>query len=200
MKMGIKLHLATHKLSSWVLLLSCAGLSVGLSFFFFRISATRLAQEEERIAHLETRVNATILRHRNHQTHVEKFASADYQYVSRYLEKMPFLEEERKTLKVIATQPAFTRGVKLRSVEENLLAFAETQRRNKLGNEEIEFTQMQPVQMSLTDLKKILQAVEGANPKCPQILIKDFTLEKEKLFASKEVYSVQCQLIQREIQ
>ncbi len=200
MKMGIKLHLATHKLSSWVLLLACAGLSIGLSFFFFQISATRLAQEEERIAHLEARVNATILRHRNHQTHVEKFALADHQYVSRYLEKMPFLEEERKTLKVIATQPAFTRGVKLHSVEKNRLAFAETQRRNKSGNEEIEFIQMHPVQMSLTDLKNFLQAVEGANTKCPQILIKDFTLEKEKLFASKEVYTVQCQLIQREIQ
>ena len=200
MKMGIKLHLSTHKLSSWMLLLSCACLCVGLSFFVFQVSANRLAQEEERIALLEMRVNKTIIRHRDHQAHVEKFAKADQQYVSRYLEKIPFLEAERQTLKVIDTQPAFSRGIKLRSVGENHLAFAETQRRSKSGSEEIEYSQMQPVQMSLQDLKTFLQAIEGANPKRPQLLIKDFTLEKEKLFASKEVYSVQCQLIQREIQ
>jgi len=199
MKMGIKLHLATHKLSSWVLLLTCAVLSVGFSFFVFQMSATRLSLEEERIAQLEERINTTILRHRHHQSHVEKFAKADRQYISRHLEKMSFLEDERKTLKTIAIQPAFASGVKLRPPQENRLRFAETARRNKSDNEEVEYAQMQPVQMSLIDLKTFLRAVEGANSKCPQLLIKDFTLEKEKLFASKEVYSVQCQLIQREI-
>ncbi|MDX8430926.1 MAG: hypothetical protein SNF33_03880 [Candidatus Algichlamydia australiensis] len=207
MKRAIKLHLPIHKPYLWVSLFCLALMSVAIPFCFFQKKLSTLIEQEQELNNLERRVRLTIGRHGNHKRYVERFAEADSQYISRYLEKMHFLEEEKKTLQILASQGGLVKQVELKPLLENQLRFAEVTRRKQKNYEEIELSQMQPVKMNLQDIKTFLSAVEGApfssikTPKTrPQLLIKELILEKEKFFASKEIYSVKSQIIQRDIQ
>jgi len=212
MRKVIKFRLNFLSSPSLIGIFSSALLIVTLSLLSFQRGYSRLQLEEELLSGLERRADLALRRHSKHKEYLDGYARADVHYVSRVLERLSFLEEESRALSAIASHPAFSKSegiqerLKFLRSDANHLKFAETQRRSKRKIEEIEMCQMHPIQVDLNGLQSFLAAVEGCSfsghevpHDRPQLIIKEFSLEKERLFSSGEVFKLSSTLVQREI-
>jgi len=131
-------------------------------------------------------------------------------YVSGVIESDQFLKPEEDALRLAVNHPAFEacQDIKkrLHHLESgaNRLQFHEKNRKFKHQMEEVELSQVRPVELNHVDLKRLLVNIEGisthekeqANGR-PQLTVKRFLLNKNK-HSDRETYQLEMQLIKRE--
>lgn len=141
----------------------------------------------------------------------QHFRDADHFYIDKYLETLVFLEPEIETLQKIAADKNFSNDEKIKKRLElltsqgNSLVFSEgVVQAFPLFQETIE-TLVHPVEVSPTDLQKILARIEGIQmgpfapgPNRPQLIITEFKLDKKKVNEKNEVFVLNLKLLKRE--
>ncbi|CUI15646.1 conserved hypothetical protein [Candidatus Protochlamydia naegleriophila] len=141
----------------------------------------------------------------------QHFRDADHFYIDKYLETLVFLEPEIETLQKIAADKNFSNDEKIKKRLElltsqgNSLVFSEgVVQAFPLFQETIE-TLVHPVEVSSTDLQKILARIEGIQigsfapgPNRPQLIITEFKLDKKKVNEKNEVFVLNLKLLKRE--
>lgn len=142
-------------------------------------------------------------------TFLKTYQFIDPYYVDHALESMRFLQPEMEALKLVMHTPPFETCTEMKqrflTLEKNTLMFSEGTRKASGKLEEVELTQKRPVELNIHDLKNLLSKIEGIEiddekvPEGrPQMIIKDFVLNKKKL-AERETYQLEMQLIKRGI-
>jgi len=138
------------------------------------------------------------------------FANTDPFYISKELETLHLLEQEKQELEKAARSSFIQQEKSLQkrqsflSGTSNMLTFSSGKEQSFSNCKEILYTQQQPVEVNVQDIQKILSLVEGKKvgpflPKetRPHLLLSQFSLKKNEGFLN-EVFSLHMQIIQRE--
>lgn len=139
------------------------------------------------------------------------FKEADHFYVDKELETLSFLEPEIEVLQKMVNQKNFPddEGIKKRldflKGAANDLVFNEGVVQNYGPFQEVLETQSHPIEVNLSDLKRVLNRIEGVEiadndiPRNrPQLLILDFKLDKKTSPDKNETYQLSMKLLKRE--
>lgn len=141
----------------------------------------------------------------------QHYKDVDHFYIDKYLETLVFLEPEIEMLQKVASDKNFAdderikKRLELLTSSSNSLVFSEgVVQSYPLFQETIE-SQVHPVEINTTDLKKILSRIEGRseedpeiNSHCPQLLITECKLDKKKISDKNEVFVLNLKLLKRE--
>jgi len=135
----------------------------------------------------------------------KEYKNADHFYLDKEVESLVFLKQEIEMLEHLLDHSAFMQSEAIQKrlnflKNDNHLLFAEEMRRSSPKFYEVEETQLNPVEIGREDLKEILQKIEGASNKKPQLIIKDFEIQKKPLGIKGEIYSLHLSLLKREVQ
>lgn len=183
---------------------------IPLVFYLFNIFSSmqrisslnhQLSFLEEQLLHKKNKrsINSSIEYH---------FKNADKQYIDNTLEKLSLLESQKKAFISILNNPNFTgddtvkKRVEFLEGKDNKIVFTETSVQNLQGVKETIETLSHPVEIDLSDLKKILSIVEGApsaheeNP--PQLFFLDFSLTRKNISEKTDNYILNMKLLKRE--
>lgn len=165
----------------------------------------------DRIENLQLRMERIKTLQKDRNAFILQYGDVDPNYIENVLEPMQLLASEVDALELVYSHPAFQAcdNVKKRldtlTKGSNRLVFSEKNKKIENGIEEIEYTQMRPVEINVSDLKTILAAIEGiqieqyqAPAGQPQFIVRNFHLNKKKL-AERETYLLEMQLIKRGI-
>jgi len=141
----------------------------------------------------------------------EQFRDADHFYIDKYLETMVFLEPEVEGLQQLLKDKNFPDDDKVRkrldmlTGSKNSMVFSEGVVQTTPQFQETTETLVNPVEVNIDDVKKILARIEGVEigsyspaPNRPQLLVTDFKLEKKKVGDKNEVFLLNLKLIKRE--
>lgn len=141
---------------------------------------------------------------------LQTLQKADHYYVDKCLENQIFLEPELKQCQVaLAYDPEdfeAKKRMEFLNGGSNRLRFSEQNLKNGQGFLEVEEVQQRPVEMNLDDLKKLLANIENVSigpflpsSGIPQLMIKNFELNRKKMKEDEELYLINLHLIKREI-
>lgn len=141
----------------------------------------------------------------------QQFRDVDHFYIDKYLETLVLLEPEIETLQQISKDKNFADDEKVKKRLEiltgpkNSLIFSEGVVQTTPYFQETTETLVNPVEINIDDLKKILARIEGIDigdytpaPNRPQLIITDLKLEKKKVGDKNEVFQLNLKLIKRE--
>lgn len=141
----------------------------------------------------------------------EKYKGADHFYIDKNLETLQFLEPELEGLEKLTKNPNYIEDDQIRKRlaflkgKQNRLSFSESNVQTTPFFKEVTETLLHPVEVNLSNLKKILALVEGreigpfkAPIGRPQLLIVDFKIDKKSIRENNEVYDLNMKLIKRE--
>lgn len=197
-------HLLIYLLILGVLPLVCVG-------FFFFSALEQIDDIEfnlENVQDLAERVEKK--QAANIATHA-KFKDADHFYIDKSLESLQLLESELEELKKLTANPNYIEDETTRkrldflNSKQNRLTFSESNVQTTPFFTEVTETLLHPVEVNVSDLKKILALIEGrkvgefeTGPQRPQLLILDFKLEKKNIRENNEVFDLNMKLLKRE--
>ena len=151
---------------------------------------------------LQLQAHRRIVEEEEKRDFLESFENADHYYVEKHIEKIAFLTGEIYSLETIFAHPAFQKCAEIKERldriggDHNKLRFSEIARHSKSRVEEIELRQMHPVEVEMSDLKKVLAYVEGVSidefepfPHRPQFIIKSFDLswQRDQLWLTTDI-------------
>ena len=144
------------------------------------------------------------------------YANADHFYIDKHLESLKLLEDEREQLEKLSRSKSFSYDEQLSNRLEFLNADSTKQALNKIAfaegavqtypffTETIE-TLINPVEINVSDLKKLLCRIEGetigqeSTPAGrPQLIISEFRLDRKSWSKNNQVYKLNMKLIKRE--
>lgn len=141
----------------------------------------------------------------------ENFKDSDHYYLDKHLETLKFLQPEIEGLHKLESNKNYAgdENVKLRldflTGNANTLQFSEGNVQSFQYVQEISDTLVHPVEVNVSDLKKILSLIEGVNipPNSPpadrpQLIILDFRIDKKEINSKNEVYTLNLKLLKRE--
>ncbi len=181
---------------------------------FYAIYSTRASQ---------TRVDRLISRIDNTQQtaylHEKKLApnrailatyrDADRSYLDKYVESISLLQAETTMLQqalnnpVVAPDPFLIS--RMEAIKKNTIQFSEGTAEPYPFFKETPETLARPVEVDLSDIRKILSEVEGITigsdepgPHRPQLIITDYKLERKTTPRQGQLYSLTLKLIKRE--
>jgi hypothetical protein len=139
-------------------------------------------------------------------------SDADHFYIDKHLETLVFLQPEIQMLEKAAeaTGIADNQAVKQRLEylkSENRIQFTEAAVQTFDGIQEVGETLIQPVEINLFDLQKLLVNIEGRTiaglePPAgrPQLIVLDCRIEKKIIIEGHETLSLFLKLLKREVQ
>jgi len=143
----------------------------------------------------------------------QAYSEADHFFIDKQLETMVFLEPELSSIQKFYSQNKLPLNSKDKSridfltSGDNSLVFSEGSITRYEGFQEVMETLVVPVEVNITDTKRLLSQIEGASfdgispPKNkPQMIITEFKLEKTTGFQQNEVFKLQIKLLKREYQ
>jgi len=141
----------------------------------------------------------------------ENFKDSDHYYLDKHLETLKFLEPEIEGLHKLESNKNYAgdENVKQRldflTGNANTLQFSEGNVQSFQYVQEISDTLVHPVEVNVSDLKKILSLIEGVDipPNSPpadrpQLIILDFRIDKKEINSKNEVYTLNLKLLKRE--
>lgn len=141
---------------------------------------------------------------------VLRHAQSDPYFLSKELETLTFLEQEKLELKQWINHPAIAQKaplierVKFIESQSNHLIFQEDEIQLSKRFKETRETQKSPVQMDQQDLKKILGLIEDLPSDIlplthrPQLIISEFSMQKKWTPLEKQIFEVNIDLFKRE--
>lgn len=140
---------------------------------------------------------------------ISAFSGADRFYIDKQLESMTPLAQEVEILEKIAKQTNFTDNdlilQRLQTLKQkNRLVFAESNVQNFPRFTETQETLINPVEIDLNDLQRILALVEGVEingnsaTDRPLLIISDLRLEKKESRPDSDTFLLNMKLIKRE--
>lgn len=141
----------------------------------------------------------------------QQYRDADHFYIDKYLETLVFLEPEIESLQQLLKDKNFIEDERIKKRIEfltgtkNSLVFSEGVVQSTPQLQETTETLVNPVEVNLSDILKILSRVEGIDippftpgPNRPQLIITEFKIEKKKTSERNEVFLLNLKLIKRE--
>ena len=178
----------------------------------YLLSQNAFQQElESRFTDAAKKGKIAIQRKMRKEKFIHRYSSADPFFLDKHIESLSFLENEKANLKSMIPHPALQNKQSLQErlafleSEANRLAFIEENIRTSSQIKETEEKQRRPIQMSETDLQRLLAALEdipvGQNkpiPQTPQLLVRDMKIKKIENQLHSEVYEVEMELLKRE--
>jgi hypothetical protein len=190
----------------YVLILVCP-LSVVAFLFVEKQSVDMLAEQLETC---KLKAKTAVQRKERKELFVKRHVGSDPYFLSKELENLSFLGNEKGELKNWLNHPAVSNKApilqRLKFLENgsNRLVFQEEDLQlSKLYKETLE-KQKKPVEMDQIDLKKILGTIEdlpSENPALtqrPQLLISEFSMQKKWTPLETQVFEVKIDLFKRE--
>lgn len=198
---------------SLALLLSLFVFSFCALISSFNRKRSEIAYKQELVDSLAFRASKASYERGDQDLFIREFQGADPYYFEQVLETTPFLVKEIEALKSIKAHPAFEKWqniderLKFLESKANRLQFSESVRRSHDPLiEESEAHLIHPIELDRSDLKHLMTLIEGIKTDSyepslhrPQLLFKKFDLKRGKAFSSKEVYTVDMQVIKREV-
>lgn len=197
-------HLLIYLLILGALPLVCVG------FFFFSSleQVDNIELNLENVQDLAERVERK--QAANIATHA-KYHDADHFYIDKNLETLQLLVPELEELKKLTANPNYIEDDATRkrfdflNSKQNHLTFSESNVQTTPFFTEVTETLLHPVEVNVSDLKKILALIEGHQiggfetaPQRPQLQILDFKLEKKNISENNEVFELNMKLLKRE--
>jgi len=141
----------------------------------------------------------------------QQFRDADHFYIDKNLETLNFLEPEVEGLQKIVNNKNFPEDDAIKKRLDfligtgNNMVFSEGIVQSYPLFQETTETLVHPVEVNISDLKKILAKIEGVDigpytpgPNRPQLIIIDFKLDKKSVSEKNEVYVLNLKLLKRE--
>lgn len=143
----------------------------------------------------------------------EHFRNADHYYIDKNLETLTFLEPEIQVLQNLVDNKYFAgdETVKKRldflTGPNNTILFSEGNIQSYPFFQETTDTLSRPVEVNLSDMKKLLSLIEGVKigsfePKegRPQFIVLDFKIDKKEVTDKNEVFVLNLKMLKREYQ
>ncbi|MCH9612177.1 MAG: hypothetical protein S4CHLAM102_06610 [Chlamydiia bacterium] len=181
-------------------------------YLFLVSNMGAIAQVEKEISALEVRSKLSKKAYQRRVDFKNHYAGSDKEYVPNHLEKLHFLSIERALLHQIKEHPAFRDFAPLQIGTKGFfqlnkqLGFTRESSRSKFGFTESIYRQEKPVFGSFSDLAYLLSWTEGVivdsawpNACRPQLVVTEFHLDKQKILGEKEVFSLSCNLLHRDV-
>jgi hypothetical protein len=181
-----------------------AALYLGLNIMEF-------TEEEEQLTRTCQKSVQTLKRMEAKEAFLQRHAHAIPYFLDQEIESLSFLQQERSQLERLLAHPAlaerdiFQERLHFLQSDQNRLAFTEEAIRTSEKIKEIEEKQRSPVQMDEKDLQRLLSLIEDLHippytPKerSPQIVIRDFCLERKMSPLQTPVLEVEMDLLTRE--
>lgn len=181
-----------------------------VALFFF----SRKGEINDLDAALEFAQHQVLIKERKESSNLavkKQFRDADHFYIDKYLETIVLLEPEIETLQQISKDKNFAddekvkKRLELLTGSKNSLIFSEGVVQTTPQFQETTETLVNPVEINIDDLKKILAKIEGVEigpyapaPNRPQLIITDLKLEKKKVGDKNEAFQLNLKLIKRE--
>ncbi|MGC1879483.1 MAG: hypothetical protein WA678_08935, partial [Rhabdochlamydiaceae bacterium] len=192
----------------WVLL-AIAPVPFFVFLFHFLFGLQKLGGLEEEMERIHAKMVVFQETERKESFLLASLKNPDPHYLDKNVETLTFLLTEIKKLEAIQLENPEEEqtGKRLQMLKNgsNQLRFSEEQIHSNELFRETEEKQQHPVELNEEDLKKLLCLIEGVTiwpygPKegRPQLIIKDFKLEKKELSSHEKVFVVSIQLIKRE--
>lgn len=141
----------------------------------------------------------------------EHFKDSDHYYLDKQLETLKFLEPEIEGLHKLESNKNYAgdENVKQRleflTGDANRLQFSEGNVQNYQWVQESTDTLIHPVEVNVSDLKRILSLIEGVDippytppPDRPHLIVTDFRIDKKEINPSNEVFALNLKLLKRE--
>lgn len=182
---------------------------VAVIFFF-----SGKAQVDELNSTLEFAQHQAFIKEKKEASNIavkKQFRDVDHFYIDKHLETLIFLEPEIDQLQQILNDKSFADDDRVRKRLEmltgskNSMNFVEGVVQTTPYFQETSETLVNPIEISIDDLKKILSRIEGVEfgpytpaPNRPQLIITDLKLEKKKVGDKNEVFQLNLKLIKRE--
>lgn len=178
-------------------------------FFFSQLDQVDIVEQNlENVQDLAERVEKK--QAANIATHA-KYHDADHFYIDKNLETLKLLEPELEELKKLTSNPNYIeddathKRFDFLNSKQNHLTFTESNVQTTPFFTEVTETLIHPVEVNVSDLKRILALIEGkdlgefqAAPHRPQLQIIDFKLEKKNIRDNNEVFDLNMKLLKRE--
>ncbi len=141
----------------------------------------------------------------------EYYMDSEHFYLDKYLEKLKFLEPEIESLHKLESNKNFAgdENVKQRieflSGDGNSMLFSEGNMQSYQYLQETIATLVHPVEVNLSDLKKVLTMIEGIDippnvspSERPQLIILDLRLDRKDITFNNQVFVLNLKLLVRE--
>ncbi len=179
-------------------------------FWNFQLKKTDLMEVENLLDTIEKNIFIKEKKQFLNKTVRQHYRDADHFYLDKYIESLPLLEKETEALQKNASHPNYIpdEATKKRLeflINSNHLSFSEGKVQSNPYFQETLETLLQPVEINIEDLKKILTKIEGVSigdfqvsPQRPQLLITDFKIEKKRNLDKNEVFILNMKLLKRE--
>ncbi len=180
-------------------------------FALFSLQYIDLHEQIEAFAYTTKKGISVIEKKKRKDLQKERYTQPNPYFLEEQVESLSFLEEEQKELEMLKNHPALfdRKAIETRlsycKNGNNQLSFTEQDLRSQGSIKESEEKLRHPVEMSSTDIKKLLSLLEDTQietfsppPKLPQIVITDFVLENKETPLNKHVFEVDMQLMKRE--
>jgi hypothetical protein len=157
------------------------------------------------MVHEKEQKQATNIAIRSHYKDADRF------YIDKYLETLSFLEPEIESLQKVINNKNFPedeavkRRLELLTGPGNTLIFSEGVVQKYPFFQETTETLVHPVEVNISDIKKILARIEGTEinsftpgPNRPQLLILEFKIDKKIISEKNEDFILNLKLLKRE--
>lgn len=180
-----------------------------LSSFYFVFSQNQRFIEE-RIAKLEKKTSVLAKIHRNREEYLQKYAGADPDFLSKYVEPVSFLSSDVKMLSEIQNSASTSQYKPLQDRllflqgDKNRLRFKEIAKRENGSFYEKQLAIIHPVEVDALDIGKLLSLIEGVEigefPRAyqrPDLQIQKIHLIKKENCEERELYTLDLELTQR---
>ena len=131
------------------------------------------------------------------------YSNTDHYYIDKEIETLPLLQQETQELTKLLQHGFWQEEERLKKrlqflKEQNKIVCNEGSIKTYTSFKETIESFSHPVEVDSSDIKTILQKVEGAFPEgSPHLIITDFKLERKK-GTSQEVYSLDMKMLSRE--
>lgn len=159
----------------------------------------------------ETRYQAELHQRQQKQNVLTRqfYQDSDLFYLDKYVETLPLLENEHKTLLEISEQASLALDPKITQriefLNNNVLMFSEGAILSYPFFKEIPEMLARPVEVDIHDIRKILAKIEGVkigsqapDPKRPQFIITEFKLDKKNTLEGSQTFLLNLKFIKRE--
>jgi|GEM_PF-5946864 len=169
----------------------------------------KISSLREELSDLKIKAETTHLKRLTKKQFLEKYTDFDPYFLNHHVETLSFLENENQIISQTLDHPIFCADKLLkkrkRSLDENQLLFREQNVQSTPIIKETNEVQVKRIEVSLTDIEKLLSEVEEVSlnnytpsSKRPQIFLTNFSIHRIKKAPSSELYELDCEIFKRE--
>jgi len=185
---------------SWILAVTsfCLILVLFVSSFYLK-KRERLVLLEKELKDLKFQSVQFFEKEKEHELLRKKYSNGDPEFLEKTLSQLSFLQKEKDLLEILFSESSFgsyepmqKRWIFLTSGE-NIINLKKTFEQQTPQYQETHYKFKHPVEVEKEDIEHILQIVEGEDKNAPQLILKDFFLEKKE----EGLYQIDMEIIQR---